>query len=197
MKTNVEPFSNKRVNFLKKIVSLLLKNTILTIKSFAYTPYYFVYIFLCILAFFCSIEESYIHLVSKGFISYIFFTTFLFSLLLNFSFTRKKIECFLGKTFLEKNLPGFYKGFWPLSLFLTTLAFLDLIEALSINSRISEYQNTLNLLGQRIESLNLKGNVLTFTTDVTGLCLKISEIPSFCPSVGILTEFSSYICNFF
>jgi len=175
----------------------LLKNTILVIKSFAYTPYYFVYIFCSILTFFCTIQGSYIPLFSKGFISYIIFSTFLLSLLLNSSFTYKKIEYFLGKIFIDRNLPGFYKGFWPLSLFLTTLPFLDFIEAFSISRRVSEYKKTLHLLEQSIENLNRQANDLAFTKEVTELCLNITEIPSFCPSVGILTDISSYICNFF
>lgn len=197
MQPYVNGSSNKIVTFLKKVVSILKKNTILLIKSLAYTPYYFLYLLCSILTFFCTIQGSYIHLFSKGFICYILFSTFLLSLLLNFSFTYSRIESFLGKIFIDKNLPGFYKGFWPLSFFLTTLPFLDFIEALSVSRRVSDYHKSVNFLEQSIKNLNLEENDFAFTKEVTKLCLDITEIPDFPPSVGILTEISSYICNFF
>ncbi len=103
----------------------------------------------------------------------------------------------MGKRLIDENFPGLVKCLWPLCLFLTTLSALGFVEAHSLNLRVIKYQNSVELLRERIEQINIQGSDLSLAKDLTALCVDIGELPPFCPSQGVLTEVASSICAFF
>jgi len=79
----------------------------------------------------------------------------------------------MGKRLIDENFPGLVKCLWPLCLFLTTLSALGFVEAHSLNLRVIKYQNSVELLRERIEQINIQGSDLSLAKDLTALCVDI------------------------
>lgn len=182
-------------NFSKSTVSNAFRGLFLIIHYFSHTSYYLLYILLSILAFFCNVDDSYISIMCKTFICVLLFSTLFLFMLLNISFTNKKIEYLLGKLFIDQYLSGHFKGLFPFLLFIVTLTMLDFIEISSMNMRVCEYQDSLNLINKNLENVGVSESDVGILNNSYDLLLKIRDLPSTgYPKTGILTDISSRIC---
>lgn len=181
--------------FLESIISNTSKGLVLIIHYFTYTPYYLLYIFMSIPAFFCSLKPSYIHIICETFICVLLIFTFFLFVLLNLNITKKRFEYFLGKSFIDRFLPGHFKGLFSFLLFVFTLAMLDYIEVSSIYMRVCEYRDSLDLINQNIDNIGLSKSDIGIENNINDILLKIRDIhPRGYPKTGILTDISSRVC---
>lgn len=182
-------------NFLKSIISNTFKGLVLIIHYFSHTPIYLLYILVSILAFFCSVKHSYISIISETFICVLLIFTFFLFVLLNLNITNKKIDYFLGKSFIDLFLPGHFKGLFSFFLFLVTLTMLDYIEVSSIYMRVCEYRDSLDLINQNIDNIGVSKSDIGIVNNINDLLLKIRDIhPTGYPKTGILTDIYSRVC---
>lgn len=185
----------KVYNFLESIISNTFTGLVLIIHYFTHTPYYLLYILISILAFFCSLKHSYINIISETFICVLLIFTFFLFVLLNLNITKKRVEYFLGKSFIDRFLPGHFKGLFSFLLFVFTLAMLDYIEVSSIYMRVCEYRDSLDLINQNIDNIGLSKSDIGIENNINDLLLKIRDIhPRGYPKTGILTDISSFVC---
>lgn len=200
MKILQKYYKNKIHNFFKSMISTIFKGSILLIHYFSYTPFYVLYILMIILGFFCTVKESYMSVISSTFICVLLFFTLFFIVILNLQITSKKIEHFLGKPFIDRYLPGHFKGLYSLLLFVVTISLLDFMEASSLYMKTCEFQDSLDLTNKDIEYLTVNHmSISNMNVDgnINDLLLKIGDLPAGgYPKTGFLTDLSSRLCIF-
>jgi hypothetical protein len=155
------------------------------------TPFYFVFVLFVIFGFTCQINDSIINLFSQWVVLFSVYSSLFLFLLLNAPFLGEKIQFYLGKSFIDRRLPGKLKGALPLTLFLITIAIICYIDTFSLYFRILDYNSISDSINQSLKSTSEKswGNeFLKDLLDIESTVLK--KLPKEFPSTGILTDFS-------
>lgn len=129
---------------------------------------------------------------------FVIFITLFLTILLNLYSIGEKVQFFIGKEFLKRYFPGPLKGLLPLALFIGTVSLVESVNTLSLLYRIESYLFTLKHFSEQIGQ--------TTNMEWGGASLKqlqsiefdfIREVPSECPSKGVLTEYTNWLVNLF
>ena len=183
--------------FFSQFINFLLKSQILVIHYCFYTKYYLVFVLLGILGFQCDISDSNIQFFSEKFVLFVVYSAFFFSILLNFPFFGEGVQFFIGKSFLNRYLPGPLKGMLPFTLLLLTITLLALIESRTLLWRISDYHSSVELINQSLESAANKSWGEDFLKELQAAEQSIYNLlPPEYPSRGVLKDFSKTVITF-
>lgn len=127
---------------------------------------------------------------------FILASSFFSFFLLNISFTRRIIERFLGKPFLDKHLPGEIKGLIFFLIFIFTISTLDAIESQSIKNKVISQMKDIEQINNQIDCF--KESFYTFESlrDFSQTKVKFSEVSENFANTGVLTDLSNFICSF-
>ena len=128
-------------NFFYFLRIYVLRIQILIISCFFLTPFYFVFVLFVIFDHNCQIYDSFIHLFSQRVVLFSVYSSLFLFLLLNAPFLGEKIQFYLGKSFIDRRLPGKLKGAPPLVLFMFTIVLICYVDTLSLHFRILDYNS--------------------------------------------------------
>ncbi len=169
----------------------VLRIQILIISCFFLTPFYFVFVLFVIFDHNCQIYDSFIHFFSQRVVLFTVYSSLFLFLLLNAPFLGEKIQFYLGKSFIDRHLPGKLKGALPLSLFVFTIVLICYIDTLSLYIRILDYNSISDSINQSLNSASDKPWGTEFLEDLQDIESTIfNNLPKKFPSTGILTDFS-------
>ena len=188
----VDSFKTKILRFTRVFVQNTLKNQVLTVYYFSFTLYYLLFVFCAIITFFSKVDHSYIKIVCQFIVFYSILSSLMLFLLLIVPFTRKKVEILLGEQFLNEKVAGKFKSLLPLSIFFLTFSTLDLIEAVSLTSRVQSQIKLEYSLIEESKEVDLDQENLD---QVSQLLTTLQSLPEKFPSTGVLTDISSWICG--
>lgn len=156
-----------------------------------------VFVLLGILGFQCDIRNSNIHFFSEKIVSFVLLSALFFSILLNFPFFGESVQSFIGKSFLNRYLPGPLKGMLPFAFFLFTLILLGWIESHTLLLRVVDYNSSIELINQFIDSAAKKPWGEDFLKELQAAKKSIYHLlPPEYPSRGVLKDFSKSVLTF-
>ena len=189
-------FLQKIKKFFKNFCFYLTKISIYVTHTFFYTRWYFFYVFCVIVTCFCTLNFSYIYIVCQCAMLFILASSLFSFFLLNISFTRTKIERFIGKPFLEIYLPGKIKALIPFLIYTFTISTVGVIESQSIKNRVISQAKDIEQINNQIDCFKESPYTFESLKDFSQTVVKISEVPENFANTGILTDFSNFVCSF-
>ena len=143
------------IEFGKNLLMYVLRTLILIIYFFFLTPGYIVFVIFVVFGMHCPVKDSYLHLFSRFVVNFTLWSTLLFAVLLNFFSYGKKVQSFIGESFLNRFFPGHLKGFLALSFFIFTESLLNFMNTHSLLRRIEDYNLCVEQLSDVIEKASL------------------------------------------
>lgn len=189
-------FLQKIEKIFKNFCFYITKISIYVTHTCFYTGWYFFYVSCVIVASFCTADFSYLYMISQCVMVFVLASSLLSLFLLNFNFTRRKIETVLGNPFLEKYLPGEVKGLIPFLIYLFTISTLGLIESQSIKNRVTSQIKDLKQINDQIDSFRESPQTFESLRDLSQTLVKLSGVPENFADTGVLTDLSNFICSF-
>ena len=164
---------------------------VLVVSYFSLTKFYFFFLLFTIFGFHCEINDSFLHLFSQKIVLFTLYSALFLSFLLNVPFFGKKIQFFLGISFLDKYLPGHFKAVLFFAWLLFTVVFLNYIDALSLSNKMLEYDQIVKGMEDSFANMPEKGWDKDFLeSDV------FKKLPKEYPSTGIITDFSNTVITY-
>lgn len=186
------------IKFSKNLLMYALRTQLLIVYYFFLTPAYMIFVLFVIFGMHCPIEDSYLHIFSRFVIYFSLWSTLFLSILYNFFSYGKKVQSFIGDSFLQRFFPGPLKGFLALAFFIFTESLLDFANAQSLLSRIEDYNLCAKQLSEAIQEAELMEWGEDFIKRVQEIEKEILEkLPSEFATKGVLTDYSERFVKLF